>query len=507
MPTYLSETLYRFCTRDLYSHWQRNKAAYEWVSSHWVSRDETDEVVTKNSLQALLFYLEKRGHGPESIDALGNYVVHNLDNIQDFQQQSNAKYLDELEALKEYESHTDWDDDVIFAGLITEAREGWFCLGLHNAECISVGSRVVDKKTGESGTTAAIQWFRSYLTKDFNTEAPVVAGLLNENVATVLTTLEQKLSPTETTGKFPIGFSHIDECVTVGKQNLRFIGVLGMSGDGKTTLTNTIVYNWLTQGAHILYCSTEHSPTEIWEFMAFLHQTHPDYGFKLPAMQNWEGGTETGKVNREDQTNMYRILAEIQDRENLPGLLDCQQFRDWETIKSHLTINNKKNKYDILVVDYLGRLDVPGDPKFRDQAVKAMIHDAQKLTREFNDNRGLILLTPIQVNREGHKKALKAEEGESRYDINAVAIFSEYQHDLDLLLSIWSDDAMKLDSECEIQTLKKRKGRQPLNMRMRISPNSGAVEYTREYKAPVWVRTDEDMAVSTDDISNKDWRV
>jgi len=43
-----------------------------------------------------------------------------------------------------------------------------------------------------------------------------------------------------------------------------------MSGDGKTTLTNYICYNWLRQGAHILYCSTEHSPQEIWEFMAFL---------------------------------------------------------------------------------------------------------------------------------------------------------------------------------------------------------------------------------------------
>jgi ABC-type dipeptide/oligopeptide/nickel transport system ATPase subunit len=339
----------------------------------------------------------------------------------------------------------------------------------------------------------------------------VVAGLLDENIPTVLRVLDDKLSPTETTGKFPLGYSHIDNCVTVGRQNLKFIGILGMSGDGKTTLTNSIVYNWLTQGAHILYCSTEHSPTEIWEQMAFLHQSHPKYNFTLPPMQDWEQGISTGKVTVADKTNMCRILDDIQCRKNLPGLLDCQQFRDWETIKNYLTVNNKKNKYDIIVVDYLGRLDVPGDARFRDNAVKAMIHDAQKLTREFNDNRGLILLSPIQVNREGHKKALNAEEGEARYDINAISQFSEYQHDLDLLLSIWSDDAMKMDNECEIQTLKKRKGRQPSAMRMRINPNSSAVEYTPEYRVatqcntPAQDRTIEEMAISTEDISYADW--
>ena len=106
----------------------------------------------------------------------------------------------------------------------------------------------------------------------------------------------------------------------------------------------------------------------------------------------------------DDLSNMSRILTDIQTRRNLPGLLDCQQFRDWDSIVDHLNQNHKANKYDILIVDYLGRLDVPGDPRFRNDAMKKLVHDAQGLTRSFDGNKGLIVLTPIQVNREGNKK-------------------------------------------------------------------------------------------------------
>lgn len=100
----------------------------------------------------------------------------------------------------------------------------------------------------------------------------------------------------------------------------------------------------------------------------------------------------------------------------------------------HLTTNHKDKKYDILVVDYLARLDMPGDARFRNEAVKALVHTAQGLTRTFDDGRGLVLLSPIQVNREGHKGALKAnvDEGEARYDINAISQVSECLFETDI---------------------------------------------------------------------------
>ena len=501
---YLSETVYRFCTRDLYSHYLQNKAAYEWISYHWV---DDDEAVTPKSLRALVTYFQNMKCSPEGIDALYQYVVRNPHLVSDFSKSEQVEV--ELAELKEYEPDDALDDALLLQSLLNSAREQWLTLVCKRTIQIASGAaRLKGAKEGEqAGPTAAIQWLRSQLVKDFTPEAPAVAGLLHMNIPTILEGLQSRLRDESVAGRFPLGFPHIDQCVTVGKQNLKFIGIVGMSGDGKTTLTNAITYNWLAQGAHILYVSTEHAPQEIWEFMCFLHQSHSDYDFTLPGLTEWENRN----ITPEDEHNMNRILVDIQSRKNLPGLLDVQQFRSWEAITDYLTLNHAKSKYDILVIDYLSRLDVPGDQKFRDQGVKSMIHDAQKLTREFDGNRGLVLLTPIQVNREGNKRANTVEPGKARYDLNAIGSFSEFQHDLDLCLSVWSDDAMKMEGECEVQVIKKRKGKQPLTMPMKIDSNSGAFEYKFPLTPPetkkMWERTADDVidieytkiAVNTED--------
>jgi len=503
MPAYLTETAYRMCTReDMYSLYLQNKAMYEWVAMNWQEFDKDGETINKGTFKAILRFMNDMKAAPKSIDALHQFILHNPKQVAEFEKTEILE--EEIASLKEYDPEPTWDDGIVFAGLMTKARMAWTEAILQQTRLINSGA-AKDTTSKETGTNAAIQYMRTALTKDFRPEAPAVAGMLHENIPTVLAGLDEKLNPAETTGKFPLGFSHIDSKVVVGKQNLRYIGIVGMSGDGKTTLTNAIVYNWLKQGAHILYCSTEHTPQEIWEFMCFLHQDHPDYPFTLPGLKV----REQRNVSPPDRYHMNKILADIMHRKNLPGLLDCQQFRDWEEIKDYLQTNHKRNKYDILVVDYLGRLDVPGDQKFRDQAVGAMIHDGQKLTRTFDENRGIILLSPIQVNREGHKAAMKAEEGEARYNLNAISQNSEYQNDLDLCLSVWSDDDMKMENKVEIQVIKRRKGKQPGIERMTLNPNSGAFEYVVPPETKqMWERTVEDVmpeASTTDISSSAEW--
>jgi hypothetical protein len=263
------------CTRseDYYSLYLQNKTIYLWVANHWT--DECDyESINGATFRAVIQYMERLKKAPESIDAMLQFVIHNPHNIKEFERSEGLS--GEMRELKDYEPAREWDDTTLFEGLIEKAREEWFTHKAKYAIQLAHGS-VKLPNSDESGVTVASQWLRSELLNDLHTEVPAVAGILHENIPAVLAGLDEMGTDAATTGRFPLGFSQIDNNVVVGKQNLRFLGVLGMSGDGKTTLTNFIVYNWLTQGAHVLYCSTEHNPQEIWNAMCFLHQSHPDY--------------------------------------------------------------------------------------------------------------------------------------------------------------------------------------------------------------------------------------
>src|ERR1039458_2617566 len=285
MPSYLTETLYRFCTReDGYSRYQQNKKPYVWILKHWLDGDDY-ESITRNTFRAVLLFMDKTGNAPASVDALQQWVIHNPSKDAGFEKSSMVE--DELRDLKGNEPMGDLDDAVLFESLLNTARTRWLENISHVAGSIANGGKPPGSKGDETGATTSIQWLRGQLVDDFTPEAPALAGKLDENTDAVRAELDSRLVPQETMGKFPLGLAHIDRNVTVGKQNLKFIGVVGMSGDGKTTLTNTICYNWLKQGAHILYVSTEHTPLELWQAMAFQHSGHPDYPFTLPPAQDW----------------------------------------------------------------------------------------------------------------------------------------------------------------------------------------------------------------------------
>lgn len=447
-------------------------------------------------LAAILAYDEQHGQCPPNRKAIYEFATSSEDPELRMASEMMLAPLKDLKDIEEGRVKANSDINVLVENVIKDARIQFYLFAADLfAQVVLAGPTKKNPKTGKgdpSGCDDAKTVFYKLMAGDLKSEASAPAGILHEHVGEIAATLDEKLQPQDTTGRIKIGFPHVDNNIIIGKKNLRFVGIMGMSGDGKTTILNTIVYNVLCGGHNVLYVSLEHDPQEIWEFMAFLHSSHEDYDFRLPPLTDWElaNDPESGKkVTERDKANMGQILIDIRDRRNLPGLLDVQQFRNWESIVAHLETNHKENRYDVLVIDYIARLDVDGDPRYRDQQIKNIIHKAQSLTRSFDENRGLVLISPMQVNRQGNKAANAAEEGEMRYDINAISNFSEYQHDMDYIFSVWSNDDMKERHELEMQTIKTRKGKRPPVALLKIDANSG---YVCTFNGPSGPKADED---------------
>ena len=500
---YLTELTRRLCTQDLYPFVLQNKKKLIWTiskSHHLDFLPDSDELVTSRTIRAVWKYIAKFQSLPIGPQAVRNYVVTNPDHVKEFSRgegegkDETVGVLDQLDKLEAWEppveSLKSMDTLVLLETVFSRVRGGFHETNAGTYSKIAQGTEAHKWREGgalkeERGPAAAIRWMRAQWQQDYSEETPIVDGIMHENMQIVRDGFADRLKDQATTGKFPLGLRHVDNAVIVGKRNLRFIGIVGMAGDGKTTLTNYIVYNWLLNGAHGLYVSTEHSPQEIWDVMTYLHSSHSDYQQRrLPPIRDWENRT----VSNEDAAHLNQITDDIENRINLPGLLDVKSFttRDWDTIIDYLTINFKKNKYDFLVIDYMSRLDVPGDSRYRDKAVGEMIHGAQKLTRNFDDSRGLIILTPIQITKAAYEDTMKGkfEEGQGHYNINCIRQYSEFVHDGDLLLTVWSDAKMKETNEIEIACIKKRKGSQPPAVRMFLEPETGILGYDKAYGVP-----------------------
>ena len=197
------------------------------------------------------------------------------------------------------------------------------------------------------------------------------------------------------------------------------------------------MYEFLTQGLKIAYFSAEHEQRELLQRIAFLHayKFKKQSGWVLPSANKWHRGERT-------EQDIERINIVVDDMIKLPGEMVINKLGTWEDMMSVLATD----KFDVCAVDYLSIMDMPGiKTQYRDDEVRKLVSEAAKLTDTYNNNEGIIFITPAQINRDSKKNANKAKEGEKKYDLTAISKYSEMYQAADFIWSLFSDDDMKAE--------------------------------------------------------------
>lgn len=397
---------------------------------------------------------------------------------------SSGKSSDRLDVVQKGFSSLDEADEsdkaltdisVVMETAVKKARILYQIVTADGYKIRAAGKEQIKLKGGgtrKSNIEDAKRFYRQREAKDLTDELPIPAGVLQENLDRVRDTLLSYQK--DDAERIWTGFPHLDNFLVIGPKSVnRYIGILGYTGDGKTTFLNTLVYNMAAAGANILYVSLEHSPEETWSFLTFIHSHKFHNQFTLLPLTTWMQGKHAYPPITEKQFGYFNVVAEDL-KKSLPGKIDCQRIWTWEGIVNHLESNQGEMQYTVVVIDYLDHLTMDGDARYHNDEVRKTIHAGQKLTQEFDNQQGIVLITPMQANREGNKAANKgADDDDSpHYNLNGVHMYSEYNQDMAHIFSVYSSDKMKKERKMHVETIKSRSGIRPERVTLTVDENS-----------------------------------
>lgn len=220
-----------------------------------------------------------------------------------------------------------------------------------------------------------------------------------------------------------------------------FIGILGYLGHGKSTVSRFMLYNLALSGFNCLHISLENSQVSELNKYVLLHAHNPVFAGQFDRLdyKRLRRAALDGKITDDDIAGIREVADHMKNTMAAKGgHLTIQQptVYSWETIRTAIEMQHQQHPLHVVLIDYLSMLD-PVGRNYDDQRVKmtSMIKDIRNYGLAFDNGRGLCIISPVQANEDGKKKA---EEHDGTYDSSAVNNDKELARSMTFILGAFS---------------------------------------------------------------------
>jgi hypothetical protein len=277
-----------------------------------------------------------------------------------------------------------------------------------------------------------------------------------------------KKDPTEALGIYT-GISHIDSHLK-GLKNTELMLLAAWTGHCKTTFCLNMAYRAMYSGWNTLFTTLEMSYAEIRRAMFVLHscnqrrfrERYPEYAEII------------GKISYNDV-----CYGELSPKEEEFFALVCKDFEEspdfgrftiWQPPQSYVTVADLDFKarqvqqeyqasgrdLEFMVVDYISLLSVEKELRSRDhnENLNAIIKGLKRECLTFNNGKGLRMLSPFQVNRDGYKEA-RANDG--LYFPTCLSNAHEAERSSDVVVTSYISDDDRKNGLIKFCNLKNRR--------------------------------------------------
>lgn len=404
----------------------------------------------------------------------------------EFERRGLHEAKEELEDLKNFPVHTEASFDYIKKEVIKDLHQSKFNKLLAEVSKINSGELKIGKRV-LTGTKEALDYLleRSeeyyYQTADQKTDAE-----MSESGADALKRFEAAKEDNLANYGILSGIDPIDrELKGVKKKELLIIA--GSTGECKTTLSMNYAYNAVISGGfNVLFVTLEMPKEIIQDKLHCMHANNKNLQRELGVdiyatyndMRNGElsprqeayyryavNDWDARGMGRPDRKFPYGKLYIWQpDRRLTPSLLT-----------SKMNMLNKADPIHLVIVDHPGLMS-PDDPsayKGETAALNEIMKRLKGLAMTFNNNEGVALIAPFQINREGKKSVVKRTEKDkddknttfsikdlekplySTYDLSYA---NEAERSADSVIYTYLNDDLRKNNNLHIGCIKSRHG-------------------------------------------------
>jgi hypothetical protein len=272
-------------------------------------------------------------------------------------------------------------------------------------------------------------------------------GSLNGMVDRVASLYAQADQPGNIARAQYTGLRQLDALVRPTRGQL--IGVAGYAKSGKTRFGRTWNYHSICEGLNVLHLTYEQSFDEELIMYAIIHSWNRTF-YNEKWMLSYQRYIHQGLTRDEKDFLKTELIPDLRDRHILPGnLLIRQPSGDgsWGDVMVQTTLTNHQVPLDRLWIDYLTAIPVTD----RDERVayNRMLQEAKLFGMNFDNGRGLLVATPLQVNRESWTKA---GEAGGRYEANCCYMYSQVEKAVDTLYYVYGDDKLSAENRVILGT-------------------------------------------------------
>jgi len=197
-----------------------------------------------------------------------------------------------------------------------------------------------------------------------------------------------------------------------------FIGVLGYTGDGKSTLCRYILYNLAEAGHNVFHITMETPVEEERNKYIILHAHNPKWNDKY-AHISWRKWVEM-RFTKQELRDLDAIGKDFHD--TMGGKLTIRQagVSTWPYVKSMIENQDRVTPLACVFLDYVQLME-PGGSGNDNRRTKmgSMVREIRHFGMNYPSASGerLTILTPVQANEQGRSKAA---ENEGRWSKDAV---------------------------------------------------------------------------------------